>query len=67
MSFRITLLDARQRPYDPPLDLELLVDGAPVARARTDAAGRAEFAADVAGARHLAVRLAPGDPPRRGA
>ncbi len=64
MPFHITVLDARQLPYDPPLHLEIIADGQPLARARTDGAGRAEFAVDLQTATTLAIRLVTVDPPQ---
>ena len=64
MPFHITVLNGSQLPYDPPLDLELFADGVPLARARTDGSGRAEFAADVQPAAKLAIRLVTVDLPR---
>lgn len=55
----ITLLDPSGRPTVPDADLELLAEGAPIARGRPDAAGRVCFDVPADDRRRLALRVAP--------
>lgn len=58
MSLHVTLLDATTTPLPAGLRLVLLGDGAVLARGTVDDKGCVTFAANLAGVRHTAVRLA---------